>query len=61
MLSLSRDVGETIVVGDEVTITVVSVSGSAIRLGINAPRDISVHREEIYDAIKNGTDNNDTD
>jgi carbon storage regulator len=52
MLILTRRVGETVVVGDEVTITVLGVKGNQIRWGISAPRDVAVHREEIYARIK---------
>lgn len=48
MLVLTRHVNESIVIGDDVTITVISVKGSQVRVGINAPRDVDVHREEIY-------------
>lgn len=51
MLILSRRAGESITIGDEITITVVAVNGSQIRLGITAPRDVRVLREEIYRAI----------
>jgi len=52
MLILTRRVGETLMIGDEVTVTVLGVKGNQVRLGVNAPRDISVHREEIYERIK---------
>lgn len=52
MLILTRRVGETLVVGDEVTVTVLGVKGNQVRLGVNAPKDIAVHREEIYERIK---------
>lgn len=52
MLILTRRVGETLMVGDEVTVTVLGVKGNQVRIGINAPRDVAVHREEIYDRIK---------
>ncbi|MFT4517144.1 MAG: carbon storage regulator [Gammaproteobacteria bacterium] len=57
MLILTRRVGEALMVGDETKIVVLGVKGSQIRLGINAPKDIVVHREEIYDKIhsKNGS------
>lgn len=51
MLILSRKVGETLNIGDEVTVTVLGAKGNQVRLGINAPRDIAVHREEIYQKI----------
>jgi carbon storage regulator len=52
MLILSRRVGETIMIGDNVTVTVLGVQGNQIRIGINAPSDVSVHREEIYKRIE---------
>ena len=52
MLILTRRVGETVVIGDDVTVTVLGVKGNQVRLGINAPRDVAVHREEIYERIK---------
>ncbi len=52
MLVLSRRRDETIMIGDEVEITVVDIRGDTVRLGINAPRNVSVHRKEIYDAIQ---------
>ncbi len=48
MLILTRRVGETLMVGDEVTVTVLGVKGNQVRIGVNAPKDVSVHREEIY-------------
>ena len=52
MLILSRRAGETIMVGDEVSITVLGIDGNQVRIGINAPREIAVHREEIYRRIQ---------
>ena len=52
MLILTRRVGETLMIGDEVTVTVLGVKGNQIRIGVNAPREVAVHREEIYDRIK---------
>lgn len=48
MLILTRRVGETLMVGDDVTVTVLGVKGNQVRIGVNAPNDVSVHREEIY-------------
>ncbi len=52
MLILTRRVGETLVVGDDVTVTVLGVRGSQIRLGVDAPKEIAVHRKEIYQRIQ---------
>ena len=52
MLILTRRVGETLMIGDEVTVTVLGVKGNQIRIGVNAPKSVAVHREEIYERIK---------
>ncbi|HEX7029120.1 MAG TPA: carbon storage regulator CsrA [Gammaproteobacteria bacterium] len=56
MLILTRRVGETVMIGDNVTVTVLGVKGNQVRLGVNAPKDVAVHREEIYERIKREQD-----
>lgn len=52
MLILTRRVGETVVIGNDVDVTVLGVKGNQVRLGVKAPREVSVHREEVYNRIK---------
>jgi len=52
MLILTRRVGETVMIGNEVTVTVLGVKGNQVRVGVNAPKNVSVHREEIYERIQ---------
>jgi len=52
MLILTRRVGETVMIGNDVTVTVLGVKGNQVRIGINAPKTVAVHREEIYERIK---------
>ena len=55
---LTRRVGETLMIGDSVTVTVLGVKGNQVRIGITAPKDVAVHREEIYQRIQRGEDAN---
>ena len=52
MLILTRKVGESVLIGDDISITVLSVRGNQVKLGVQAPKEVSVHREEIYQRIK---------
>jgi carbon storage regulator len=52
MLILTRKVGEALMIGTDVTVTVMGLNGNQVRLGINAPKDVAVHREEIYDRVQ---------
>jgi len=52
MLILTRRIGEAVIIDDQISVTVLSINGAQVRVGVNAPRDVSVHREEIYRRIK---------
>lgn len=56
MLILTRKIGESLIIGDDVEITVLSVRGNQVKLGVNAPKEIAVHRQEIYERIKAAED-----
>ena len=59
MLILTRRVGETVMIGDDVTFTILGIKGNQVRVGINAPKEVPVHREEIYLRIKHEKEEND--
>jgi carbon storage regulator len=61
MLILTRRVGETVMIGNDVTVTVLGVKGNQVRVGINAPKTVAVHREEIYERIKREQEGNNDD
>jgi carbon storage regulator len=56
MLILTRRIGETVMIGNDVTVTVLGVKGNQVRIGVNAPKDVAVHREEIFERIKREDD-----
>lgn len=58
MLVLSRRLGETLIIGDDVKITVLGISGNQVRIGIDAPKEISIHREEVYKRIQESNNGN---
>ncbi len=60
MLILTRRVGETVMIGEEISVTVLGVKGNQVRVGINAPKNVAVHREEIFERIKSETTEPDT-
>lgn len=61
MLILTRKVGESVLIGDDISITVLSVRGNQVKLGVQAPKEVSVHREEIYQQIKKKQDESSND
>ena len=61
MLILTRRVGETLMIGDQVSVTVLGVKGNQVRIGVNAPKDVAVHREEIYQRIQRERSNSESE
>lgn len=60
MLILTRRVGESLMIGDDINVTVLSIRGNQVRIGVNAPKNVSVHREEIYERIRHEADEGET-
>ena len=58
MLILTRRIGESLRIGDEISVTVLGIKGSQVRIGVNAPKSVSVHREEVYDRINDENSKN---
>ena len=56
MLILTRRIGESLMIGDNINVTVLGIRGNQVRIGVNAPKDVAVHREEIYEKIRNEGD-----
>lgn len=61
MLILTRRIGESVIIGDNVNVTILGVKGNQVRLGVDAPRDVAVHRQEIFERIQNEGDSPETE
>ncbi|MGR3806525.1 carbon storage regulator CsrA [Pasteurella testudinis] len=61
MLILTRKIGESLLIGEDISISVLSVRGNQVKIGVNAPKDVAVHREEIYQRLKEEADDKKTD